>query len=266
MPSESQLDLDVPRDAGGLIATTLVVFRRHALLLLLVTLLIVAPVVILVDGVWAGRLADGGAADVAAAPAIATGLLLFLMPVLVTALHVAIVRDLGEGRVPTVAQALRSAAPRFPRAIAAFVVYALLCAGGTFLLIVPGIWVFVAGYFATQAAVMERREPFDAFRRSSELVEGRWWSTAGTLVLGWVVLNVAFIPVGRAIDAIDVGAIYIALYTLAQVLTLSLTALFGTLMYFSLRAPKERPVSPARFGGYLPPNSPTPAAQPPADP
>jgi len=49
------------------------------------------------------------------------------------ALHVMIVRELGEGRVPTVAQALRSAAARFPHAIAACVVYALLAIGGTLL-------------------------------------------------------------------------------------------------------------------------------------
>lgn len=265
MQEGRHLNLDAHRDAGDLIATTLVLFARHALLFLSVTLLVVAPLVVLVTGVWAGGFADGAGADVGTAPAIAAGLLLFLLPVLVTALHVAIVQDLGEGRVPTVSAALRSAAPRFPHAIAAFVVYALLGIGGTMLLIVPGIWVFVAGYFATQAAVMERRRPFDAFRRSSELVDDRWWRTAGTLVLGWVLLSSASYPAGRAIAAIDSGALYIALYTLLQVVTLSLSALFGTLLYFSLRARKEHPFGAAPTATYLPPVSPTPAAQPPAD-
>src|SRR5436853_7778036 len=83
-----RLDLDAHRDAGDLIATTLVLFARHALLFLSVTLLVVAPLVVLVTGVWAGGFADGGGGNVATAPAIATAILLFLMPVLVTALHV----------------------------------------------------------------------------------------------------------------------------------------------------------------------------------
>lgn len=265
MPDKPQLDLDAHRDAGDLLATTLALFARHALLFLSVTLLVVAPVVILVNGVWAGGFADGGGAAVATAPAIATTALLFLMPVLVTALHVTIVQDLGEGRVPTGAQALRSAAPRFLHAIAALVVYLLLFFGGILLLIVPGIWVLVAGYFVAQVAVMEGRGPFNAFRRSSELVEDRWWSTAGTLLLGWVLLTIASYPVARAINAIDSGVVYIALYVLLQVLTLSLSALFGTLLYFSLRARKEHPFGSAPVARYLPPLSPTPAAHPPAD-
>ncbi len=262
MSAEPRIDLDVHRGAGDLLHTTLVLFARHAVLFLSVTLVIVAPVVLLVTGVWAGGLWDGGDADISDAVAVAAAALTVLMPVLVTALHVVVVRDLGEGRVPTVGQALRSAAPRFPHAIAATIVYTLLVIGGTILLILPGIWVFVAGYFAAQAAVMERRGPFAAFRRSSELVEDRWWPTAGTLLFGWVVLTVASYPVELAIDAVDAGVVWMALYLLVQVLKLSLTALFGTLMYFSLRARKEHPFGPAPVGVYLPP---TPAAHAPAD-
>lgn len=265
MPEAPQLDLDVPRDAGDLIATTLVLFGRHALLFLSVTLLVVGPVTILVTGVWAGGFADGPDADAAVAPTLTTAALVYLMPVLVTALHVMIVRDLGEGRVPSIGQALRSAAPRFPHAIAAFVIYSLLGIGGAILLVIPGIWVFVAGYFATQAAVMESRGPLHAFRRSSELVDDRWWRTAGTLALGSVLLAAAFVPLGLVIDAVDLGVAYVLLYTLAQVLQMSLTALFGTLMYFSLRGQKERPFGSAQAGAYLPPVSPTPAAPSPAD-
>jgi uncharacterized membrane protein len=176
-----QLDLDTHRDAGGLIATTLLLFARHALLFLSVTLLVVAPVTVLVTGVWGGRIEGGGAADISTGPLVAT-----------------------------------------------------LC------------WSpLVSGF--------------------SELVDGRWWRTAGTLLLGWVMLTIVSYPAGRAVDAINSGIVYIALYTLLQVLTLSLTALFGTLMYFSLRAEKEHPFGAAPVRTYLPPVSPTPAAQPPAD-
>lgn len=263
MQEAPQLDLDAHRGAGDLVATTLRVFVRHALLFVSVTLVVVAPFTIVVDGVWAGRLADGADASIPVAALAAIAILGLLMPVLVTGLHVTIVRDLGDGRVPTAGQALRAAAPRFPQAIAAVVVYTLLTIAGMILLILPGIWVLVAGYFATQAAVMEGRGPFAAFQRSSELVEDRWWQTAGTLVLGWIMLTIAFFPVGLAIDAVDSGVLYTGLYTLTQVLQLSLTALFGTLMYFSLRARKEHPFGAKPVGTYLPPTAAAPA---PADP
>jgi len=266
MREAPKLDLDAHRDVGDLIGATLVVFGRHAGLLLSVTLVVVVPVTILVTGVWAGGFADGGRAVPATAPVVTGAVLSFVMPVLVTALHVVVVRELGAGRVPTVGEALRAAAPSAPRAIMAVVVYTLLGIAGTIALIVPGIWAFVAGYFAAQAAVMERRGPFDAFRRSSELVDGRWWRTAGTLLLGSLLLMVVSYPAGRAIDAIDSGAIYITLYTLLRMLTLSLTALFGTLLYFSLRARKEHPFGTAPVGRYLPPLPPTSAAQSPGDP
>lgn len=265
MQEAPQIDLDAERGPGELLGVTLALFARHALLFSSVTLLVVLPCAVLVTGLWAGGFADGGDADAAAAPALATVALTLLMPVLVTALQVMIVRDLGEGRVPSVGQALRAAAPRFPHAIAAVVVYIVLVVGGTLLLVVPGIWVFVAGYFAAQAAVLERRGPWDAFRRSSALVEDRWWWTAGTLLLGWVVLAIASLPVELALDAVDSGPLFIALYTVVQAVTLSLSALFGTLLYFSLCAGKERPFVPAPPVTYLPPLPPTPAAQRPAD-
>jgi hypothetical protein len=265
MPPDSptpELDLDAARGPGELFKTTLVLFGRHSGLFLAVTVLVVAPLTILVTGVWAGGLADGSDADIPIGAAAATSVLALLMPVLVTALHVVIVRDLGNGRVPTVEAALRSAAPRFPHAIAAVVVYTLLFIGGAALLIVPGVWMFVAGYFAAQAAVMEGRGPLDAFRRSSELVDDRWWRTAGTLLLGGVALTVVSYPIQRALDAIDSGVVYVTLYTLVQVLQMSLTALFGTLMYFSLRARKEHPFGASPAVVFLPP---MPADRSPAD-
>lgn len=264
MQAAPQLDLDAHRGAGDLIGTTLALFARHALLFLSVTLVVVAPFAILV-AVLVGGVSYASDDAVSVGALVASAALSGLMPVLVTALHVMVVSDLGEGRVPSVPQALRAAAPRFPRAIGAVVVYTALAIGGLILFVIPGVWVFVAGYFATQAAVMEGRGPLDAFRRSSELVDDRWWRTAGTLALGWLLLAAASYPVDRGLDALDVGVLWVVLYALVQVLTLSLSALFGTLMYFSLRAREEHPFGAAPVPTYLPPISPTPAAQPPAD-
>ena len=101
--------------------------------------------------------------------------------------------------------------------------------------------VVVLGYFTTQMAVLERVGPFRAFERSSELVQGRWWRTAGTLLLGWLVLFLVFWPVNLAVREIHAGVAYVVLLTLARAIDLSLSALFGTLLYFSLRARRGQP-------------------------
>ncbi len=241
MPEVPSLDLDVPRSPGELLHTTVALFGRHAGLFLSITLLIVAPVTILVNGVWEGGLTAGarfGQGDFAAQIPVLLAAVVgtFAMPVLVTALHAAVVRTLGEGRVPGVSEALRSAAPRFPSAVGAVLWYSIMVSGGLLLLVVPGVWTLIAGYFAAQIAVLERESPFDAVLRSFALVRGRWWRTAGTLLVGWAVWKLAFLPVDVAIRRVHHGVLYISLLTLATGLRLSLSALFGTLLYFSLRA------------------------------
>jgi hypothetical protein len=233
--AEAPLELDAPRGPRELLLTTAALFGRHSGLFLSVTLLVVAPAVILVDGVWGRALVDGPDAASDAALAASTVMTL-LLPVLVTALHVMIVRQLGDGHVPTLGAALRSAAPRFPAAVGATLLYMALFLMGCCVLFIPGIWVLVLGYFGAQAAVLERLGPFEAFMRSAELVRGRWWRTAGMLALGWLVLAVVFRPLDQAVAAIHPGVAYVSLLTLVRALDLSLSALFGTLLYFALRA------------------------------
>jgi hypothetical protein len=241
MREEPPLDLDTPRHVDELFATTLRLFGRHSGLFLSLALLVVAPFVILVNGVWARGLTSGAsphpAASAATAAATVGG---FVVPVLVTALHVAAVRELGAGRVPTVGDALRSAGPRFPTAIGVVLFYTLIVFAGLALLVVPGVWLAVGGYFGAQIAVTQGTGPFDAVMRSVELVRGRWWQTAGRLVVGQLALVVAFVPLGVALTAIHAGLPYIVLLTVARAVSLSLSALYGTLLYFSLLARKQQ--------------------------
>lgn len=242
MRGEPSLDLDAPRGLGDLLATTLKLFGRHSGLFLSVTLVVVAPVVILLDGVW-GR----GLVDASHQLPRSVGALLvrnvadMTMPVLVTALHVAVVHALGDGRTPGVGRALRTAAPRFLTAVGAVLFYTFITILGLGLLIVPGVWILVAGYFGAQVAVMEREGPIEAVVRSFDLVRGRWWRTAGTLLAAWLMLFVAFWPLNAAVGAVHSGIAYITLLTLVRALDLSLSALFGTLLYFSLRASTKHP-------------------------
>jgi hypothetical protein len=88
-----RLDLDRPRTLGELVGLTFELFGRHLGTFLSLTLLVVAPVVILVDGVWGGYLADGGNADPSvAASGASLALGTVVIPPLVTALHVVVVQ------------------------------------------------------------------------------------------------------------------------------------------------------------------------------
>jgi hypothetical protein len=232
-----RLDLTRPRSVGELLATTLRLFFAHAGLFLSLTLLVVAPVVVLVDGVW-GRALWGGAD--AHAPAGAdnafTLLTIFVIPPLVTGLHAVVARELGAGGVPSVRGALHDAGPRLLPAIVTVAVATIGVMIGLLLLVLPGIWMSVRWYFGAQVAVLEGVPPQQALRRSAHLTEGRWWSTAGALSAAALTFGLAAAIATVGAGAVHDGVAYVSLLTVIQAVSLSLTALFGTLLFFSLRA------------------------------
>lgn len=231
------LDLAEPRHAGELIVLTVELFLRHAALFLAITLLVVAPTMIGVVGLWAGALTDGGGYEMTAEPGNALlALTSLVLPALITALHCVVVRDLCEGRVPTAAEALRAAAPRSGAALAVVLLYSVAVFLGLVALVVPGVLLAVAWYFGAQAAVLERRAPREALARSWALVRGRWWSTFGALLLSGLAFTLPGLIMSLLLTAIGSGLLYVVALTLAQSVILSLTALFGALLYFSHRA------------------------------
>ncbi|HEX6620327.1 MAG TPA: hypothetical protein VF024_11740 [Solirubrobacteraceae bacterium] len=231
-----RLELAQPRTLGELIGLTFELFGRHLATFLSLTLIVVAPVVILVDGVWGGYLADGGRADPSAG-ASATSLALgtVVIPPLVTALHVVVVQALARGEEPTVGAALRLAAPRLPAALGAVVLYSIGVALGLVALIVPGVWLSVRWYFAAQAAVVDGLGPVDALRRSAEVVETRWWRTFGVLLAFGLLVGIFGAVIGAVVRSVDDGVIYTSAQVLLQAGLLSLTAIFGTLLFFDSR-------------------------------
>lgn len=236
--SRPPLDLSRPRSVGELLSTAVQLFTQHAALFLSVTLLVVAPIVVFVDGVWGGALRDGPDYSPSTAAGATSALLTaFALPSLVTALHAVIVRDLASRTsVPTAGQALRAAAPRFPAALGAVLLSSLGIAIGLLLLVVPGIWLAVRWYFAAQAAVLDNTSPSASLDRSAELVEGRWWETFGALLLSAVVFGVGAATASVAAGVVESPVVYVALLTVVQAVALSLSALFGTLLFFTLRA------------------------------
>ena len=242
------LDLDTPRGVRELLATTVALFLRHSGLFLSVTLLVVAPVVVLVDGAWGGALRDGPDADPSSSASTASVFLAALViPPLVTGLHAVIVRELGQGRVLGVQAALRALAPRLPAAFGAVLLYSAGVFVGLVLFIVPGIWLAIRWYFAAQSAVLDGTRAAESLDASAALVKGRWWTTFLALVVAGLSFGLIGALARAAAGAVHEGVAYVTLLTVIQAVALSLSALFGTLLFFTLRAERGAPelVAPA---------------------
>lgn len=214
---------------------------RHPAPFLAATALVVVPILLLVDGVAGGQLAEGADAD----PDAALGFVLLplvavVLPALVTALHCTLVRDLAAGRPARLGVALRAVRPHTASALGAVSLYTFAVCGGLFFLLVPGIWLAVRLYFGAQAAVLGDLRAFEALQRSAGLVNGRWWPTAWKLLLCWLATAAVGHPAGLALDALALPpAAHLALSLALQCLLLSVAALYGTLLFLALRA--DRP-------------------------
>ena len=234
----ARLDLSQPRGYGELLQTSLQVFGRHADVLLTLALLLVAPVTLVVDGIWGGALADAAEADPSlASQAVSAALSVFLILPLVTAANALVVRDLGAGTAPhDVGAVLRAGAQPFPRVLGTVVLYAVACLAGFVLFVVPGIWLAVRCYFAVQAAALDGASPPGAMRRSSDLVEGKWWRTCGCLLATGLMLGLVGSVATSAFAASGNGAVFVAGAAVIESVVISLTAIFATLLFYDLRA------------------------------
>lgn len=83
---------------------------------------------------------------------------------------------------------------------------------GAVLLVVPGIFLYVAWSLAVPAVVLERAGPITALRRSMALVRGSWWRVLGILVVVYLIrlvlagiLTVPFGLAGGAFSAVFSG-------------------------------------------------------------
>jgi hypothetical protein len=232
------LDLTHPRDLGGLLHTVFALLRAHLPVFFTVTALVNVPVVLIVDGVWDRQLAEGPGGSGDLGPEMASMLLLWtIVPALVTALHVMIVLRLSRGEEPGVGPALSSLRGVTGRALAATVVYGLRTALGFVLLIVPGIIWSIEFAFAPQIAVVDDVEASTAMERSRALVRPALWRVAGRLlaaaILFGILTSLPGILVGQVADS---PLAYVAMTCVFGTIGVSATALFTTLLMFSLRA------------------------------
>lgn len=70
------------------------------------------------------------------------------------------------------------------------------------LLVIPGIWLYAAWGVATPALLIEHVRPLRALGRSFRLVKGRWWATAGVLLVAFLMTTILSSIVSGILTAI----------------------------------------------------------------
>jgi hypothetical protein len=251
--SAQPLDLSRPRDVGGIVNTTFEVYARHFGLFAALAFGTVVFVEMIVYGIGAGWLWSGyDDSYPAVLEAIDISLPVLVLGPLVTATHVQAVAILGAGRVPPFSEALQAGVAVFVPALVVVVLYTLGFFGGLLLLIVPGVYAFVAWFVSVQAAVIEGHRGTAALGRSRELVRGRWWRVFGISLLicaiPAIAAGTADIGLRALAEQADSMGIYLAGRMVTDAAFYSFTALAATLLYFDLRAREEvpAPATPAR--------------------
>jgi hypothetical protein len=152
------------------------------------------------------------------------------------------------GDTPDWRASLSYAWHRAPSLLLITLLYGLGVLLGMLLLIVPGIWLYLAWAFAVPVLLVEGLRGRKALGRSFELVKGRWWRTFGVIVVGFLLASI--------VSAIMQGAFLIGIIfepdndllkvvlnaigtTVAFAIVTPFQAALVTVVYFDLRIRKE---------------------------
>jgi hypothetical protein len=154
---------------------------------------------------------------------------------------------------------------------------------GFVLIVIPGIYLFVALSFAIPVLMLEGLRGMGAVSRSMSLVSQRWWATFGRLLVGLILEIVAVFVVGLIGSAITHGVSSVSLYLIINGIVSIVVAVFiapfyaalVNVTYVDLRVRKEgvdhdtllsgaTPTGPPPGVAPLPGAVPSIASQPPA--
>ena len=240
------------------------IYRKNARTLMVLTAAVVLPFEILsavvtlstvrasseVPGGF-GRLGVTGTTDRAASLGgdVLVSLIGILVGLFATAVCVKAVSDAYLDRPVAAGASARFALRRIGSLLWLEIMLSVLLALAFVALVIPGIWLYAAWAVATPALLIEGVRGSRALGRSYDLVRGRWWTTAGVLL----VANLIVAVVGGAISATLIGIVLsgasrsvvstVFLSSLAaaisSILTRPFQAAVTTVLYYDLRVRKE---------------------------
>jgi hypothetical protein len=241
------IELERPRDVGGLLRDALVVYIRHFGTFLALGALVVVPSELIVGGIGMEQLTSGyDASPSFAEAAIPSAVSYLVVAPLITAICIYALRSVAEGGSPGAREAVVRGFESFSPIFFAVLLAALGTLVGA-ILIVPGIYLFVRWYFVPQAVVLERAHGTAALRASGRVVEGAWWRTFGLILLVNVIaLLVVFVvasPFAAGAESSDRAIWAMIGQIVAATITQPFGALFSTLLWYDLRARKRAALS-----------------------
>jgi hypothetical protein len=237
----NQLQLEQPRDVGGLFGDSLRVFISHAWLFILLSAAVVIPVEIIVEGIGLEMLTSSYDESPPLAESIAPSVVGFLVVTpIITAISIYALQSIAEGQRPSAGQVFVAGFEAFTPLFGAVLLAAIGIAVGFVALFVPGVYLLIRWYFVPQAVVIERARGPAALSRSSEIVQGSWWRTLGLVVLANVAVAIPALLLLAPFNAIAAStdqAVWALVGTiLATSVTTPFVALYSTFLYYDLLA------------------------------
>jgi hypothetical protein len=171
-----------------------------------------------------------------------------LIGVLTTAACVKAVSDVYLDQPTAIGVSLRFALRRLASLLWLEIMTFVLLGLAFVALVIPGIWLYGAWAVAVPALLIEGCRGWGALRRSFRLVRGRWWPTAGVLLIGAVMTSVVSGAIEGVLVALSLAGGASVLLTvvvvslaagLAAVLTRPFQAAVTTVLYYDLRVRHE---------------------------
>jgi hypothetical protein len=256
-----------PLRVGEILDASIKVYLKNARVLIRLAAMVVVPIqvlsaVILLSTVSAGNEVPSslptfklgtsstsrGLHTASLGASVITAILGGVASLLVTAACVKTVSDTFLDLPTGIGESLRSALSRVRSLIWMYVLYVVCLAFAFVALLIPGIWLYAAWSVATPALLIERKHAAEALKRSAHLVRGRWWPTAGVLLVSTLITSV----VGGAFSAVLIGFLLSGSHTVAvtvivssaasavaAILTRPFQATVVTILYYDLRVRRE---------------------------
>ena len=147
--------------------------------------------------------------------------------------------DLYLGHETDAFTTIRSVASRVPAVFIASLMQIVCVSLGFMLLLFPAVWVSAVLFAVIPVVVLERRGPFAAFDRSSQLSNGVKWHVLAALGLVVIIWFVVLIGATIITSLITIPALKYAAAAAADILLYPLFGIATTLIYYDARIRKE---------------------------
>jgi len=196
-----------PRRVGEILDAGIKVYIRNARTLMGLVAVVVVPLQLFVAIVLLSTVPNGSDVPVGTfnfsaqrpaptdpAATLGASALLFVVQLLAgwltTAACVKAVSDAYMDKPTSIGPSLRFALRRLPALAGMEILLFLGIVAGFVALVIPAIWLYVSWSVAAPALLIEGVGPARALGRSRKLVAGRWWPTAGVLIVASIMVSI----------------------------------------------------------------------------